>query len=81
MSSLRMDANTSEFHHFWNLRPLRHYSERVSFVLSLTTNTILAVLLLREKNEVMKPYSRVLLLNCLFDYIYTFACIVVEVVS
>ncbi|KAH7693594.1 hypothetical protein AAVH_39368, partial [Aphelenchoides avenae] len=53
-----VDPNVTASNRFWNLRPLRHYSERLTFVLSLIGNTTLAVLLIREKNEVMKPYSR-----------------------
>jgi hypothetical protein len=65
----------------WNLRPLRHYSERICFWVSLVANGILAVLLIREKNETMKPYSRVLLLNVIFDYAYTVVSMIVEMVS
>ncbi|KAH7697141.1 hypothetical protein AAVH_35777, partial [Aphelenchoides avenae] len=58
--------------HFpWNLRPIRHYMERGCFVFSIVVNMILTSLLLTEKNEVMKPYSRVLLLNQAIDYVYT----------
>jgi hypothetical protein len=66
---------------FWNLRPVRHYSERFCFASSLLTNIILTVLLLREKNRMIKPYSRVLLLNAMFDYVYTIVCVVIEMVS
>ncbi|KAH7725162.1 hypothetical protein AAVH_07209, partial [Aphelenchoides avenae] len=62
-----------------DLRPLRHYSERICFWVSLVANTILGTLLVREKNETMKPYSRVLLLNVIFDYLYTVVSMVVEV--
>ncbi|KAH7698374.1 hypothetical protein AAVH_34533, partial [Aphelenchoides avenae] len=64
--------------YFGNLRPFRHYSERVCVVASLVSNTILAALLLSEKNEVMKPYSRVLLINVVFDYFYTIVSMVIE---
>ncbi|KAH7716231.1 CBN-SRJ-11 protein [Aphelenchoides avenae] len=58
--------------HFpWNLRPIRHFMERGCFVFSIVVNMILTSLLLTEKNEVMKPYSRVLLLNQAIDYVYT----------
>lgn len=66
---------------FYNLRPFRRYSERASFVLSICLNSVLATLLVREKNEVMRPYSRVLLLNCAFDYLYTVVCMVAEMVG
>lgn len=64
-----------------NFRHVRHYSERVCFVLSILTNTTILAILLREKNRVMKPYSRVLVLNCIFDYCYTLTCAIIEVVS
>lgn len=66
---------------FWNLRPIRHYSERVCFGSSLLANMILTALLLLEKNRLIKPYSRVLLLNAIFDYVYTFVSFPVEMVS
>lgn len=66
--------------HFWNLRPLRHFSERFCFITSCIANAVLAVLLIRERNEIMRPYSRVLLLNCFFDVFYTIVCMAVEVV-
>lgn len=65
----------------WNLRPHRHYSERICFVASLIGNTILVLLIGREKNPVMIPYSRVLLLNVFFDSIYTFYSMFIELVS
>ncbi|KAH7716214.1 hypothetical protein AAVH_16339 [Aphelenchoides avenae] len=68
-------------HFFWNARPTRHISERICFGFSVVANTVLAVLLVREKNPAMKPYSRVLLLNAVFDYIYTVICMIVEVVN
>ncbi|KAH7710824.1 hypothetical protein AAVH_21878 [Aphelenchoides avenae] len=64
--------------YFGNLRPFRHYSERICFVSSMLSNALLAVLLIREKNETMKPYSRVLLINVVVDYVYTITCMVVE---
>ncbi|KAH7695029.1 hypothetical protein AAVH_37916 [Aphelenchoides avenae] len=64
--------------YFGNLRPFRHYSERVCVVASLVSNTLLAALLLTEKNEVMKPYSRVLLINVGVDYFYTIVSMVIE---
>lgn len=64
-----------------NLRPFRHYSERFCLVTSIVTNTILIGLLVREKNSTMKPYSRVLLLNAIFDYVYTLVSVAVEMVS
>lgn len=66
---------------FFNLRPVRHYSERVSFGSSLLANFILTALLLLEKNRMIKPYSRVLLLNAVFDYVYTFVSFAIEMVS
>ncbi|KAH7696492.1 hypothetical protein AAVH_36437 [Aphelenchoides avenae] len=63
---------------FADLRSLRHYSERVCFVASITFNSILAVLLVREKNQTLKPYSRVLLINVGADLFYTIMCMVVE---
>ncbi|KAH7723737.1 7TM GPCR protein [Aphelenchoides avenae] len=63
---------------FANLRPLRHYGERVSFVLSIMCNSVLAVLLLRERNETMRPYSRVLLINVAFDCLYAVMNLLVE---
>lgn len=66
---------------FYNLRAFRTYSERASFVLSVCLNSVLATLLVREKNDIMRPYSRVLLLNCAFDYLYTVVCMVAEMVS
>ncbi|KAH7693559.1 SRJ-21 protein [Aphelenchoides avenae] len=65
--------------HNWNLRDFSHASERTATVCSLICNTILSVLLIREKNEVMKPYSRVLLQNCVIDYLYTLVCMIVEI--
>ncbi|KAH7702496.1 hypothetical protein AAVH_30345, partial [Aphelenchoides avenae] len=62
---------------FANLRPLTHYSERVCFVASITFNSILAVLLMREENQTLKPYSRVLLTNVAADLFYTIMCMVV----
>ncbi|KAH7701117.1 hypothetical protein AAVH_31753, partial [Aphelenchoides avenae] len=62
----------------WNLRPYRHYSERICFAASLIGNTILVLLIGREKNPVMIPYSRVLLLNVFFDCIYTFYSMLIE---
>lgn len=67
--------------YFGNLRPLRHVSERICFFTSLAANAVLAVLLIREKNEVMKPYSRVLLINVAFDVLYTVICMLVETVG
>lgn len=67
--------------YFGNLRPFRYHSERVCFVASLVSNTILAGLLVCEKNEVMKPYSRVLLINVAFDYFYVVVSMLVEMVS
>ncbi|KAH7716223.1 7TM GPCR protein [Aphelenchoides avenae] len=64
--------------YFGNIRPVRHYSEKVCFVASLVSNTVLAVLLIRERNETMKPYSRVLLINVAFDYFYTIVSMVIE---
>ncbi|KAH7716222.1 7TM GPCR protein [Aphelenchoides avenae] len=65
--------------YFGNLRPTRHRTERVCFAISIFSNSILAVLLIREKNEVMKPYSRVLLINVAFDYFYTIVSMIVEI--
>ncbi|KAH7707130.1 hypothetical protein AAVH_25641 [Aphelenchoides avenae] len=62
----------------WNLRPFRSYSERVSFGVSMVANTVLIMLLVRERNATIKPYSRVLLLNAVFDYVYTIVSIAVE---
>ncbi|KAH7696253.1 hypothetical protein AAVH_36679, partial [Aphelenchoides avenae] len=64
--------------YFANLRPVRHYSERVCFVISIVCNAVLAVLLIREKNATMKPYSRVLLLNLGCDVFYACVIMVVE---
>lgn len=64
----------------WNLRPHRHYSERICFFTSLVGNTLLIALIKMEKNPVMKPYNRVLLLNIAFDYFYTLVSVVVEMV-
>lgn len=64
-----------------NIRLVRHYSERACFAMSLVSNAVLAVMLVREKNVVMKPYSRVLLINVLFDVIYTIICMFLELVS
>lgn len=66
---------------FGDLRHVRHYSERICFVTSIVVNSVLIVLLAKEKNAVMKPYSRVLLLNAVCDYIYTIVSIITEVVS
>ncbi|KAH7724234.1 Protein Y9C9A.5 [Aphelenchoides avenae] len=71
----------SDLPHFGNLRPLRYVSERICFAMSMTCNTVLAWLLIREKDRVMKPYSRVLLINCLFDYLYTIGCFIIEIVG
>lgn len=65
----------------YNLRPLRHISERVCFVVSLVSNAVLAVLLVRENNATIKPYSRVLLINVVFDVVYTISLMIVEIVS
>ncbi|KAH7700424.1 hypothetical protein AAVH_32456, partial [Aphelenchoides avenae] len=62
----------------WNLRPLRAYSERVCFGVSMVANTVLIMLLIRERNPTIRPYSRVLLLSAIFDYVYTIVSIVVE---
>lgn len=67
--------------YFGNLRPIRHHTERLCFAVSTIANSILAVMLIREKNEVMKPYSRVLLINVAFGYFYTIASMIVEIVS
>ncbi|KAH7721382.1 hypothetical protein AAVH_11126 [Aphelenchoides avenae] len=66
--------------YFGNLRHLRLCSERACFVTSIASNTVLAALLMREKNEVMKPCSRVLLINVAFDYLYTVLCMIFEIV-
>ncbi|KAH7714843.1 hypothetical protein AAVH_17791 [Aphelenchoides avenae] len=71
--------NVTQVAHFLNLRPLRHFSERFCFGTSCVANAVLAVLLIRERNEVMRPYSRVLLLNCFLDCLYTVVCMIVEV--
>ncbi|KAH7702290.1 hypothetical protein AAVH_30561, partial [Aphelenchoides avenae] len=69
----------SDLPHFGNLRPVRYASERICFGMSMMCNTVLAWLLIREKDRIMKPYSRVLLINCLFDYLYTIGCFVIEI--
>lgn len=63
------------------LRDIHHCNERVASVLSLVLNGILSYLLITEKNEVLKPYSRVLLQNAIVDVLYVFACLLVEFVS
>lgn len=63
-----------------DLRSFRHHSECVCFVASILSNVVLAVMLVREKNEVMRPYSRVLLINVGFDCFYTVVCMVLEMV-
>ncbi|KAH7719268.1 hypothetical protein AAVH_13240, partial [Aphelenchoides avenae] len=76
-TSAASGTTTDEFY-FADLRPVRHYSERVCFVASIVCNSILALLLVREKDATMKPYSRVLLINVAFDYIYTVVSMAVE---
>ncbi|KAH7724991.1 Protein SRJ-14 [Aphelenchoides avenae] len=61
-----------------SLRDIHHYNERVASVLSLVLNGILSYLLITEKNETLKPYSRILLQNAIVDVIYVFACLAVE---
>ncbi|KAH7701223.1 7TM GPCR protein [Aphelenchoides avenae] len=63
----------------FDLRDFSHISERCAAVCSLVANAVLSVLLMREKNEVMIPYSRVLLQNCFFDVVYTIVASVVEI--
>ncbi|KAH7711727.1 hypothetical protein AAVH_20970 [Aphelenchoides avenae] len=63
---------------FADLRPLRHWSERVCFVASILSNAVLAVLLIREKNQTLKPYSRVLLINVGADVFYAVMSLLVE---
>lgn len=65
---------------FADLRPLRHWSERVCFVASILSNAVLAVLLIREKNQTLKPYSRVLLINVGADVFYAVMSLLVEMV-
>lgn len=74
-------ANGSISKHDWNLRDVHHLNERVAAALSLLLNTALSAVLVNEKNEIMKPYSRVLLQNCLVDYFYAIVCLLVEIVS
>ncbi|KAH7721263.1 7TM GPCR protein [Aphelenchoides avenae] len=62
----------------WSLRDWHHANEVVSAILSLAFNALLSSLLIREKDETIKPYSRVLLQNCLVDVVYTFICLLVE---
>ena len=63
-----------------NLRPARFWSSRLCFGSSLLGNAILIVLIKMEKNPVMIPYSRVLLMNVGFDLYYTVVCMLTEVV-
>ncbi|KAI1697786.1 serpentine type 7TM GPCR chemoreceptor str domain-containing protein [Ditylenchus destructor] len=58
----------------WTPRQLQILSEEVGSSISLAANVILVALILSEKNEVLKSYSRILLLNCVVDVIYTLAC-------
>ncbi|KAH7715586.1 hypothetical protein AAVH_17024, partial [Aphelenchoides avenae] len=62
-----------------NLRAARLWSTRLSFGTSLLGNAILVMLIKMEKNPVMIPYNRVLLMNVGFDLFYTFVCMVTEV--
>ncbi|KAH7721390.1 hypothetical protein AAVH_11134 [Aphelenchoides avenae] len=63
-----------------NLRPLRLWSSRLCFASSLFGNAILIILIKLEKNPVMTPYGRVLLMNVGFDLFYTVVCMITEVV-
>ncbi|KAI1702088.1 serpentine type 7TM GPCR chemoreceptor str domain-containing protein [Ditylenchus destructor] len=55
-------------------RQLQVVSEEIGSSISLTANVILLALIISEKNEVLKSYNRILLLNCVIDVIYTLAC-------
>lgn len=74
-------ANLTTSDESFDLRDFAHISERCAAVCSFVANAVLAVLLFREKNEVMKPYSRVLLQNCFIDVVYTAVASIVEIVS
>ncbi|KAI1697356.1 serpentine type 7TM GPCR chemoreceptor str domain-containing protein [Ditylenchus destructor] len=58
----------------WTPRQLQVISEEIGSSISLIANLILLALIVSEKNEVLKSYSRILLLNCVIDVIYTLAC-------
>lgn len=68
------------FPHHPNLRDFSHASEYTASITSLVMNTVLCTLLAKEKNDVMKPYNRVLFQNMACDYIYTFVCLVTNMV-
>lgn len=64
-----------------SLRWLRHCNERACFVLSVIANVVLGTLVIRTKDEVLKPYNRILLITCAVDLLYSASCMFVEVVS
>lgn len=76
-----MSNATNAYDDSFDLRDFAHISERCAAIVSFLANTLLASLLIREKNQDMKPYSRVLLQNCFVDVVYTAVASVVEIVG
>lgn len=65
----------------YNLRYIHHLNELIVSFFSFLTNSIFILILLTERNTMLKTYTHVLLQTCIVDLIYTFATVLAEVVS
>lgn len=63
-----------------NIRYWHHINESFVFFSSLVSNFILIVLLITERNEVLRAYTRVLLQTCVIDLLYTVTIYFTEMV-
>lgn len=57
-----------------------HVTEQLVAVASILANSVLFVVVVHERSEILKPYARVLLQNCVIDLVYTVVSASMEMV-
>lgn len=63
------------------IRYLHHINEHIVCVVSIIVNVLLMRIVITEKNEMLKAYSKVLLQNCTVDLFCTIICFITELVK